>query len=112
MSETADRVKKIVVEHQTVGRRLRIVVTDVRRAPRATEAGAVQPGVAAAYGLIGGFMHQQQLPGDASRRQHFLQVIEEDRKSVVEGKRWSVRVELGGRRISKKKNKSIEHNEQ
>src|SRR3546814_19890715 len=33
-----------------------------------------------------------------------------DRTSVVEGKRVSVRVDLGGRRILKKKNKHIQHN--
>src|SRR3546814_19680515 len=33
-------------------------------------------------------------------------LIEGDRKSVVEGKSVSVRVDLGGRRILKKKNKS------
>src|SRR3546814_20108739 len=34
---------------------------------------------------------------------------EEDRKSVVSGQSVSVRVDLGGRRIIKKKNKNITH---
>src|SRR3546814_18786783 len=34
----------------------------------------------------------------------------EDRKSVVEGKRVSVRVDLGGRRIMTKKTQKIPHN--
>src|SRR3546814_15072039 len=33
-------------------------------------------------------------------------IIAEDRKSVVKGKRGEVRVDLGGRRIIKKKNKN------
>src|SRR3546814_14191911 len=33
-------------------------------------------------------------------------IVETDRKSVVEGKSVSVRVDLGGRRIIKKKNKN------
>src|SRR3546814_17025526 len=32
-----------------------------------------------------------------------ITVFDPDRKSVVQGKRWSVRLELGGRRIIKKK---------
>src|SRR3546814_16572062 len=35
-----------------------------------------------------------------------------DRKSVVEGKSVSVRVDLGGRRILKKKNKKERHNDE
>src|SRR3546814_12141512 len=33
-----------------------------------------------------------------------------DRKSVVEGKRVSVRVDIGGRRIIKKKKNTVQHN--
>src|SRR3546814_15886315 len=43
----------------------------------------------------------------AVHRLAFLTAIAGDRKSVVEGKRVSVRVDLGGRRILKKKTKTI-----
>src|SRR3546814_16725936 len=48
------------------------------------------------------------VPHRIDRREHFARVhavlvVTEDRKSVVSGKRVSVGVELGGRRIIKKK---------
>src|SRR3546814_14601297 len=50
-------------------------------------------------------------PFDKIHDEHFVPAFEkgmaEDRKSVVEGKSVSVRVDLGGRRILKKKNNSM-----
>src|SRR3546814_11604433 len=43
-------------------------------------------------------------------RRHAADDLEAERKSVVEGKRVSVRVDLGARRIIKKKNKKKEDN--
>src|SRR3546814_14565085 len=45
------------------------------------------------------------VPGDGEQPRHRPPPApQEDRKSVVQGKRVSVRVDLGGRRITKKKN--------
>src|SRR3546814_1833766 len=44
---------------------------------------------------------------DARRRFHVGELLRRDRKSVVLGKRVSVRVDLGGRSIIKKKKKKI-----
>src|SRR3546814_18241477 len=63
--------------------------------------------------LHGGRAAGVEVFGDAvpeNRRQH-AGIVAIDRKSVVEGKSVSVRVDLGGRRIIKKK-KSIENHNQ
>src|SRR3546814_18186910 len=62
-----------------------------------------------ADGARDGEEHGEHRGRDAHRLQDDAGIevdVGEDRKSVVEGKRVSVRVDLGGRRIIKKKSKS------
>src|SRR3546814_17732776 len=51
--------------------------------------------------------HRLQQLGDSQRLRVALALDEEDRKSVVEGKGVSVRVDLGGRRLIKQKKNII-----
>src|SRR3546814_2777671 len=61
---------------------------------------------AAAHRVPEGRQHEQRRADD-ERRDRDPQ-IDRDRKSVVEGKSVSVRVDLGGRRIIKKKRRSLQ----
>src|SRR3546814_17474747 len=51
----------------------------------------------------GGLFQQRESAGAAGRMPHGIGYLGGDRKSVVEGKSVSVRVDLGGRRFLKKK---------
>src|SRR3546814_20579362 len=57
-------------------------------------------------GIIGGLIEILQLLHLCISGSHALRISSEDRKSVVSGKSVSVRVDIGGRRIIKKKKNS------
>src|SRR3546814_12127710 len=68
-----------------------------------SQSGSHATGNPAVAGISGGGA-KGEAPGGPPPCQHMLRKIDQDRKSVVSGKRVSVRVDPGGRRIIKKKN--------